>query len=298
MPQTYYKVILTDGTSPTKEFDYAPYMPRDGAAGAWLPEIPDARVGGRGYYVSKHWRIWYKAGARVFECQCRGVSAEELNGVEKQACCKTLRFVREITAEIAAEVGDARFNKGSGNVGLSNAGDSNIGDFNIGSRNVGNLNNGDFNTGDSNTGIDNVGNDNRGSLNSGCSNVGHSNTGSSNRGSYNSGDFNTGHANSGSFNRGNRNTGKWNVCNYSSGFFNTAEPPVYMFDKPTHLRASQIRLPKWLQKPDLRAALESADAADLRATFELPNFDPEIFKQITGISADEILCRIDGAQTR
>lgn len=284
MEEKYYKVILPSSASPTKNFDYTPYLPRGGEAGAWLPPIPDAEIRGAGYYVSKHWRIWWTAGARVFEVECRGLRREELNGVEKQACCESIRFLREVSVDS----GDAKFNIGCGNTGRSNEGDCNAGDFNIGSRNVGNLNAGDFNTGDSNTGIDNVGNDNRGSLNSGSSNVGHSNTGSFNLGSFNSGDYNTGHANTGSFNRGNRNSGKWNVCNNSCGFFNTAEPPAHMFDKPTGLRASEIRLPKWLQKGDLNASLQSAEIDDLQATFALPNFDAAIFERITGISAEKL----------
>ena len=284
----YYKVILHNSASPTREFDYTRYLPRGGSAGEWLPAVENTAIRSGGYYVSKNWRIWYVEGARVFEVECEGLVSENLNGVEKQACCRRIRLLREVTDECRAENSDAALNKGCGNIGKANVGDANIGNFNIGSRNVGNLNSGDFNTGDSNTGIDNVGNDNLGSLNSGSSNVGHSNTGSFNRGSFNSGDYNTGHANSGSFNRGNRNSGKWNLCNYSNGFFNTRSPEVYMFDKPTGLTAAEVRLPKWLQKGDLEVSLKSADADDLRATFALPNFDAAIFERITGISAERI----------
>lgn len=288
MSEKYYKVIAQNSASPTKEFDYSAYLPSGDCAGMWLPEIPDAKIRGKGYYVSKNWRIWYVDGAKIFEVECEGLEVEVLNGVEKQACCKRMRLLRDVTDELVNSISDANFNYGNGNLGRSNEGDCNIGDFNKGSRNVGNLNVGDFNTGDSNTGIDNVGNDNLGSLNSGSSNKGHSNTGSFNIGSFNSGDYNKGHANTGSFNVGNRNSGKWNVCNYSSGFFNTQEPIAIMFNKPTNLKVSEIRLPKWLQKKNLLDAIENADVADLEATFLLPNFSPEIFEQITNISVAQI----------
>lgn len=298
MDDKYYKVISANSESPTKEFDYSEYLPKGGSAGAWLPEIAGAKIGGEGYYVSKHWRVWYAEGARVYEVECEGLSAEKINGVEKQACCRRVRLLRDCTEELLASASDGNFNRGAGNSGRANEGDCNTGSCNIGSRNTGSLNDGDFNTGDSNTGIDNVGDNNLGSLNAGSGNVGHSNTGGNNVGSFNSGHYNRGHANSGSFNVGNRNTGKWNVCNYSSGFFNTREPFAVMFDKPTSLRVSQVRLPKWLQKGDIRAALESADEADLLATFALPNFDAEIFERITGVGAAQINAAIERAKAR
>ena len=288
MSEKYYKVICSNSVSPTKEFDYSAYLPTGENAGQWLPEIDDAQIRKQGYYVSKNWNFWYVDGARIFEVECEGILVENVNGVEKQACCKRMRFLREATDELVPMMTDVSSNIGSGNVGLSNKGDCNVGNFNEGSRNVGNLNLGDFNTGDSNTGIDNVGDNNYGSLNVGSVNKGHSNTGSFNIGSFNSGDFNKGHANTGSFNKGNRNTGKWNVCNYSSGFFNTQEPFAVMFNKPTTLKVSEIRLPKWLQKRDIKKALLEADVDDLLATFSLPNFDAKIFEQITGISETEI----------
>ncbi len=288
MSEKYYKVIAQSGNSPTKQFDYSPYLPKNDEAGKWLPEITDVKIRGKGYYVSKHWRIWYVEGARIFEAECEGLETELINGVEKQACCRRMRLLRDVTEELLTSVSDERFNNGTGNVGRSNVGGYNVGDYNIGSRNIGNLNVGDFNTGDSNTGIDNVGNDNCGSLNSGSSNKGHSNTGSFNVGSFNAGDYNKGHSNSGSFNKGNRNTGKWNVCNYSSGFFNTQEPCAIMFNKPTNLKVSEIRIPKWLQKGDLSSALLSADVDDLLSTFALENFDADIFEQITGITVAQI----------
>jgi len=84
MSEKYYKVIAQNSASPTKEFDYSAYLPSCDCAGIWLPEIPDAKIRGKGYYVSKNWRIWYVDGARIFEVECEGLDVEVLNGVEKQ----------------------------------------------------------------------------------------------------------------------------------------------------------------------------------------------------------------------
>ena len=174
------------------------------------------------------------------------------------------------------------------------------------------------NTGQYNTGINNSGDDNSGSRNSG-----NGNSGNGNSGSRNSGNENSGHQNS-----GNGNSGDWNKCNHSTGCFNTKEQTIYFFNKPsewTYLdwvrsKARRIMLtmpatlnyvsyremmdeekkayPKakttggYLQKVDAEKAanewwkkLNAKDKEEIKA---LPNFDSEIFKEITGIDVDEI----------
>lgn len=300
MKEKYYKVIAADGKSPTTRFDYAPYMPTpEKGAGAWLPEIPNNRLLADGYYASKYWNMWYKPNARIFEIQTRGELRDLGAGVEKQICCSQIRLVKDVTEALLATLPDPEpidpqtsANTGVNNTGKHNTGNFNTGDFNTGNCNTGALNSGDFNTGDRNTGIDNVGDGNFGTGNVGSNNIGHSNTGSFNEGSYNSGDHNKGFANSGSFNVGNRNSGKWNICSRSCGFFNTQEPNAIMFDKPTDLKLSQIRLPKWLNFPNPRETFESAPIAQLEKTLALPNFDFAIFEKITGISKADFSRRL------
>ena len=298
----YYKVIRADGKSPSAEFDYAPYLPNGGAPGKWLPEIPNPRK--EGYYVSKYWNMWYADGMRIYEVEIRGEIFPDEQGAEKQVRCSQIRLLRDLTKSLLEKFFKSKtpdsaegWNEGRGNSGLGNVGDSNTGNFNVGSRNTGNLNLGDFNTGDKNCGIDNVGDGNSGSGNVGCNNEGHSNSGNSNSGSFNSGSYNKGNGNSGSFNFGSGNVGKWNVGNYNAGFFNTSSAPFMIFNKPSPkgVSFSDIKLPKFLNKPNPKEAFREASADDLKMVLSLPNFDFEIFEKITGISKSDFDKKLNGS---
>ncbi len=286
----YYKVLGGNFTSPSTGFDYSAYLPTSGAAGEWLPEIKGARISEDGYYISRYWNMWYKPGDRIFEVEYEGAVVSGTCGVEKQLCCSRIRLLRDVTDTLAKGVRDfsaTASNTGKMNAGTGNTGDCNTGNFNTGSRNTGSLNSGDFNTGDSNEGIDNVGDRNRGSGNVGCDNRGHSNTGNGNIGSFNSGAHNVGNANSGNFNRGNRNVGSWNVGSYNIGFFNTLQQGAFMFNKPTNLPQSKIILPKWLNFADCKRRFETEPVEEIKKALALPNFDYEIFEEITGISKSD-----------
>lgn len=297
MAEKYYKVIAQSGLSPTKSFDYSRYLPKNGEAGEWLPEIKNAEIRKSGYYASKYWNMWYVEGARIYEVEVEGVEKSETFGVEKQICCARMRLLRDVTEELLATLAPAEtqpnavqkrpYNTGIFNTGIGNTGSFNTGNFNTGNRNTGNLNRGDFNTGDSNSGIDNVGDNNDGSANVGCNNIGHSNTGNGNIGSFNTGDFNRGYANCGSFNKGNRNVGNWNIGSYNAGFFNTEDSCVRMFNKPTNLKISEVKLPKWLNFRDAKSAFLKAENSEAEAALNLPNFDFEIFEKVTGISKSD-----------
>jgi len=284
MEEKYYKVLGGEGLSPSTKFDYTSYLPRGSKAGKWLPKIANAKIRMEGYYVSKYWNMWYSRGARVFEVEIRGGSKGDSAAVEDQICCAQIRLLKDVTEDVERLIKDENFNLGLHNTGARNIGRHNTGDANTGNRNTGKHNSGDFNTGDANAGIDNVGDGNRGSGNVGSRNAGHSNTGDGNEGSFNTGSFNTGNANSGSFNVGSRNSGKWNLGDYHTGFFNTKEPLAVMFDKPTNVKVSEVRLPKWLNRKDCKKAFEEATPADAALALKLPNFDYEIFEKITSIS--------------
>ena len=68
----------------------------------------------------------------------------------------------------------------------------------------------------------------------GLRNSGNLNSGNWNSGNLNSGNWNSGNLNSGDWNSGNRNSGDWNKCSFSNGCFNTAEPKIYLFNKPSN----------------------------------------------------------------
>lgn len=189
------------------------------------------------------------------------------------------------------------------NIGIGNTGLGNTGNYNAGHYNAGNYNAGHYNTGRYNTGYGNTGNDNTGN--------------------YNTGNYNTGNDNTGNRNRGNYNTGDWNKSSYSSGFFNTITQKVTSFNKETNLtrdeyeklrgfqvlnlsyinnwwvRSEEMTDTEKEEHPEYQATggylkkIPFTDACRLmwanltdeekQAVYELPNFDKDIFEQITGI---------------
>ena len=209
-------------------------------------------------------------------------------------------------------------NSGSENIGSHNSGDKNSGHGNSGQRNIGNLCSGDFNSGDMNSGSYNSGKRCTGDYNSGRSNSGDYNSGNVNSGNHNSGDRNSGH-----FNSGNWNSGIFNSCDYSTGVFcNHTENNIKIFNIPSGLSLEQFYMTEyWRAINDAPFELiswesysedEKRDNIEMRniqgsiKTYQyqeacknwwaklpnrskeiiesMPNFDPEVFKDITGIS--------------
>ena len=194
-----------------------------------------------------------------------------------------IRIVREITGE------ELDIMKGlvNGNTGLFNSGDRNSGNMNSGDMNSGNMNSGDMNSGD-----------------------------------MNSGNRNSGNRNSGNRNSGNRNSGFANKCDFSNGVFcNESDMNIRIFNKPSGmslkdffrskyydaLTAAPFELTSWIwytgeEKAD-DPKKDSVGGYLIVKTYEeawadwweqlpnearniiqqIPNFDAEIFKDITGI---------------
>jgi hypothetical protein len=215
------------------------------------------------------------------------------------------------------------WNSGDRNSGDSNSGYRNSGDRNSGDSNSGDRNSGNRNSGDSNSGYRNSGNWNSGDRNSGDRNSGDRNSGDWNSGNRNSGDSNSGYRNSGNWNSGNRNSGDSNSGYRNSGAFCTDEDPqVILFDKPTKMtvkeweqtRACQLmynidptvwvpwsimteeerkRNPKYEASEGYTKSIPMTEAwanfwgnlpdEDKQLFLDLPNFDAEKFKKITGI---------------
>ena len=164
----------------------------------------------------------------------------------------------------------------------------------------------------------NSGNQNSGNYNSGNQNAGIRNSGHLNSGNQNSGIRNSGHLNAGNYNSGNLNAG-----NYNSGFFNTNTPTMRLFNKDTGLSFdspqgrllrgvdgnlySKIKsITRWCREFDMTEDEKSENPSyittggflkkldkidysgwnneeDLAFFMSLPNFDADIFYQITGI---------------
>lgn len=213
-----------------------------------------------------------------------------------------IRIVREILGD------ELNIMRGltNGNAGIFNSGD---------------WNSGNFNSGDCNSGYINSGNRNSGNFNSGSRN-----SGDWNSSSRNSGDWNSGRCNSGSHNSGNWNSGDWNSGNYNSGFFCTNSPKLRLFNKETDftmeefiktewyavLTSGEFNLTKWRAYTDEEkaqderkrfiggelitipykeacanwwASLSEKDKAIIKT---IPNFDANIFAEITGIDVANV----------
>ena len=214
------------------------------------------------------------------------------------------------------------WNLGDWNSGNSNSGNSNSGDWNSGNSNSGSWNSGDWNSGDWNSGNKNSGDKNSGSWNSGNKNLGDCNSGNKNSGNSNSGNKNSGDWNSGDCNSGNWNSGSWNSGDWNSGFFNSDKPYVRMFNKMTDKKEEDIDIPSWCyfdltewvshdtateeEKQKHKAEIETcggflkpinykdawrhawnrASIEERKKLFDLPNWDNQVFKEITGIDAE------------
>ena len=160
--------------------------------------------------------------------------------------------------------------------------------------------------------------------NTGYGNAGDWNTGYGNAGDCNAGYGNAGDCNAGDRNTGDRNTGNWNSCNKETGFFNSVKSEkVRVFNKECLLNEWEecdkpnfiyFEIIKWVSssvmtdqerednptyittggylkvyeyKEAFKKSWDEADEEDRKKIFNLPNFDAEVFKEISGIDVHE-----------
>ena len=179
--------------------------------------------------------------------------------------------------------------------------------------NTGNLNTGNLNTGNRNTGDWNTGNRNTGNLNTGDCNTGDCNTGDWNTGDWNTGDWNTGDWNRSSFNAGCFNTEEQKIT-----MFNKPSDWSYRNWLDSDARYFLNQIPKnvieWVYSEDMTdeekaehpthettggylKVLDESECVQLwwdglreqhrEIISSLPNFDPDIFEQCTGIKVQK-----------
>lgn len=160
-------------------------------------------------------------------------------------------------------------------------------------------------------------------VNIGHNNTGYGNTGAYNAGDYNTGDYNVGNGNTGAYNIGNCNSGDWNIGDYNSGVFCTDVPKIRMFNKETdltyedwmnskarHILIKNSNLMEWVYAKNMseeekknnpkyetvggylkvftfeemcKNMWNSLTDEEKKVIMEIPNFDADIFKEITGI---------------
>ena len=230
-----------------------------------------------------------------------------------KSCTNKIQIVREIPWAELLEI----VNTGKGCTGLCNSGDCNSGNCNSGNCNSGNCNSGDWNSGNWNSGNRNSGNCNSGDWNSGNWNSGNRNSGNCNSGDWNSGDCNSGDCNSGDWNKCSFSNGCFNTVSPKIYLFNKPSELTYEDWLNSKARYLLNQIPgdvlEYIYLSDMtdeeKAAhpeaettggylkiLDNSECAVIwwcglsdrqkAVITAIPNFDKEIFKQITGIDVD------------
>jgi hypothetical protein len=208
---------------------------------------------------------------------------------------------------------DEKNNSGDENSGDWNSGDRNSGDGNSGDWNSGDRNSGDGNSGNGNSGNGNSGNGNSGNWNSGYGNSGYGNSGNGNSGNWNSGYGNSGYGNSGYGNSGcfNSDTPKVRIfnkdCNldFDSEILSKVRSIIRnnvkavcvwvcsenMSDEEKSKFPSHKTTGGYLKERDYKycwkKGWEKMIDDDKKFIKTLPNFDKDIFFEITGINVEE-----------
>ncbi len=212
-----------------------------------------------------------------------------------KSCTDKLEIVREIPWDEVLRIV---------NIGKNCTGRWNTGNWNTGNRNTGNRNTGDCNTGRCNTG----------NRNTGDCNTGNCNTGRCNTGNWNTGRCNTGNRNTGDWNKSSFNTGCFNTEEQKIMLFNKPSDMTYRewMDSYARYLLNQIQknVVEWVYEDDMTdeekvenptykttggylKILDESECAQIwwdgledeekKIIQSIPNFDPDIFRQCTGI---------------
>ena len=239
---------------------------------------------------------------------------------DSKCCTNKIQIVEEISWEDVLRMvnlgkGNAGLcNSGNRNSGNRNSGNRNSGDCNSGDCNSGDWNSGDCNSGDCNSGNRNSGDCNSGNRNSGNRNSGDCNSGDCNSGNRNSGDCNSGDCNSGDWNKTNFSNGCFNTEEPKIFLFNKPSDWTYSDWLNSDARYLLNQIPKnvvdWIwsdnmtdeekeQHPEYEVVggylkiLDESECGQLwwdslserykNIIKAMPNFDKEIFEDVTGI---------------
>ena len=249
---------------------------------------------------------------KVAEIEALGEIDTEATG--RKHCTNKIKIVREISwEEVLKMINVGKANTGFGNTGNYNSGNYNSGHWNSGTRNTGiyntgNYNEGRYNSGNHNTGDYNTGDCNSGNFNDGSYNSGYYNCGNCNDGSYNSGDFNKTNFSNGCFNtKGSKilmfnKPSDWSIedwrCSKAKRLLDTISYNALQWvysDKMTEEEKEQH--PKYKTTGGYLKELDKSKCGQLwwdnlldynkNVIKSLPNFDAEIFKEITGIDINK-----------
>ena len=211
-----------------------------------------------------------------------------------KCCTNRIRIVREIPWDEVLRI----VNEGKDCTGLCNTGNQNTGNQNTGNQNTGDWNTGNQNTGDCNTGDWNTGDCNTGNRNTGNRNTGNRNTGDWNRSSFNAGCFNTEEQKVTMFNKPSDWTYRQWLNSDARYLLNQIPKSVVewvcssdMTDEekaahPTHETTGGYL--KVLDESECgQLWWDGLNEQQREVIFSLPNFDPDIFEQCTGIKVQK-----------
>jgi len=191
---------------------------------------------------------------------------------------------------------------------------NNTGYHSTGYRSTGDWSTGDYSAGDGSTGYRSTGNYSTGSYSTGSYSTGYRSTGG----------YSTGDCSTGNWSTGYRSTGNWSTTDRDTGHFNTINPTeINVFNKPCSIEVWNnadkpdflyFRLTEWVYETDMteqekednptyettggylkrynykeafQKSYNEASDEDKALLLELPNFDAEVFKEISGIDVTD-----------
>ena len=228
----------------------------------------------------------------------------DTNDNDSKCSTNKIHIIRELTWNEVLEL----VNLGKACTGLCNSGNWNSGDCNSGNCNSGDCNSGNCNSGDCNSGNWNSGNRNSGNRNSGNCNSGNCNSGNCNSGDWNSGDWNKTCFSNGCFNTESPKIflfnkpsdwtyqDWWNsnarciLMNCPSNVLSwICEDNMTDEEKEQHPEYSVTGgFLKHIEKETRRQMWwDGLSDKEKEIIMNIPNFDKDIFKEITGIVVEQ-----------
>ena len=220
------------------------------------------------------------------------------NDEDSKCCTNKIKIVREINwQEVLELVNLGKACTGLCNSGNRNSGDWNSGDCNSGDWNSGNRNSGDWNSGDCNSGDWNSGNRNSGDWNSGDCNSGDWNSGDWNKTCFSNGCFNTESPKIYLFNKpSNWNYSDWLNSDARYILMNCPSNVLSWIWEDDMTDEEKEQHPEYLATGGFLKHIEEETGRQMwwdglsdvqkDSVMQLPNFDKDIFKEITGISIE------------
>ena len=220
------------------------------------------------------------------------------NDEDSKCCTNKIKIVREINWQEVLEL----VNLGKACTGLCNSGNRNSGNRNSGLCNSGNRNSGDCNSGNRNSGDWNSGNRNSGNRNSG-----NRNSGNRNSGDWNSGDWNKTCFSNGCFNTESPKIYLFNKpSNWNYSDWLNSDARYILMNCPSNVLSwiweddmtdeEKEQHPEYLATGGFLKHIEEETGRQMwwdglsdvqkDSVMQLPNFDKDIFKEITGISIE------------